>query len=123
MSKNGKLGLYAKYEKLSGTLITSKVMKRSDAYKSNRDNSSFFWDLITEDPLLMYNTEDLEIPNTSPNWEPNMAFEGHPDYEECEDCLRYVHFEEMYTIADLYDDEASDESICNECARRRGYSF
>lgn len=111
MNKN-KLGLYARYEKITGSFINTDIMHRSDAFKSNQDNKHFFLDLLTDDPERIHNYPEDEIPKISPSFDENMCKESHSNYFQCEECCEYFTKDEMYHIPTQ---EERDEGICAIC--------
>jgi hypothetical protein len=106
---HAKLGLYAKYSKVYGFFTGgTRVMHAKDAYKSNNNSETYIWNLITDDPDLIYKTKDcFDIPK---------KIEVDEVIEEmyyCEICGNSFKENEMDYIA-----EDGDElcSTCINCA-------
>ena len=106
-----KLGFYAQYEKLDGSLIKTAVKMSTDIYKSNKDNTRFFWDLITDDPEWIYDYPEEDIPKISDSFDENIEKEYNPNYYQCECCFDYFTKDEMTHIAT----DNEEISICNYC--------
>ena len=114
MAKNNKLGLYAQYTKIDGSLIRTAIKKESDVYKSNRDSPDMFWELITEDENLMYQ-DDVSVPKISPNWDEDMEREIDPDHIQCVLCLNYFKKEEMCYIPSFEEEQEGVLCLCKHC--------
>jgi hypothetical protein len=107
---NKKLGLYAQYSKIDGSLINSKVMLNHQAETSSNDSSRMYWDLITDNPDEIYVFDKNKIPKTSANYNDEMAFESSDEYINCDICCENIHFSEF----DQLEDE-ENPSLCNVC--------
>jgi len=109
-----KLGLYAQYSKLDGSLVISDVKMKSDVYKSNKNNSNLFWELITDNPKLIYDYPEEYIPKISKSFDEDMIKEVSSHYYECECCFEYYTKDEMYHISN--NDNNCAISICKYCS-------
>jgi len=107
-----KLGLYAKYCKVTGELIVTEIKKASQIYSSNKNSTTFFWDFITDNVNDMYDYDVSLIPLLSPNFNETHMFEASSDHFECEMCNEYFKKENMYHISDGNDTTCS---VCNDC--------
>lgn len=102
-------GLYAQYDKSDGLYAgKTEVKNPSDVYKSNKDNQTYFWELITTD---LSDTINVDIPKKAKTWMGAMDMDNELNY--CEKCGDYFTDEEMYHIGDGTDWTVSE---CKNCA-------
>ena len=105
MNKN-KLGLYARYEKITGSFINTDIMHRSDAFKSNQDNKHFFLDLLTDNPERIHNYPEDEILKISPFFDENMNVQIFPTPREC--------LEKCEELTGIYKQNKAIDLVCYE---------
>lgn len=111
MKASHKLGLYARYERVSMTLIDTIVKPRQDADKSNANSRSYYLSLISENPQKIHSAELFNIPKTCDEIKPTNGG------IECEWCLEFFAEEYIYNLEDI--NNISIVLMCNGCAEER----
>jgi hypothetical protein len=109
-----KTGLYAKYEKLTGSFIETIVKKSNEIHMSNQQSQTYFHELLTENEDLIYYFPEDRIPKIALSFNEDIAKSADSNYHLCDICNEYFEEKEMDFIPTQKDLEEYP-GICSRC--------